>query len=97
MSIPVQLNCKGHPCSTCDKCRDWYFTGDLATWNWICNWANWGDCDWERYRNDRMHERFKHRDNGACTDIILHFFRYGGFSHLRHDFGVWLCEDNKEQ
>ncbi|CAF4476379.1 unnamed protein product [Rotaria sp. Silwood2] len=27
-----ELDCKGRPCASCGNCRDWYFTGDSATW-----------------------------------------------------------------
>ncbi|CAF1314460.1 unnamed protein product [Adineta steineri] len=36
-----ELLCKGHSCAKCHKCRDWHFTGDQDTWNWVCNYENW--------------------------------------------------------
>ena len=39
-------------CVNCGNCRDWYFTGDRETWNWVRNYENWNDADWKRHRND---------------------------------------------
>ncbi|CAM4852247.1 unnamed protein product, partial [Rotaria magnacalcarata] len=60
------LNCKGRPCSKCHKCRDWHYSGDQNTWNWICNWRNWSDGDCKRYNNSNIYKLFTKRDGAAC-------------------------------
>ncbi len=62
------LRCKGRHCDNCGKCRDWYYTGDLKTWQWIQNLSNWQQHDWQRYRNDEIYERFKKRAGATCSD-----------------------------
>jgi len=71
----------------CGKCRDWYFTGDRETWNWVCNYKNWKDADWKRYRNDRIHEHFKRRDEYSCR--LLFYYRDRDFFVVH-----CLCENN---
>ncbi|CAF1555199.1 unnamed protein product, partial [Rotaria sordida] len=72
----------GRPCAKCYKCRDWHFTGNRDDWNWICNYNNWRDEDWERWRNDRD-KLFKKRDGATC---IYRFI--GGIIR----FHLCLCE-----
>ncbi len=66
------LNCNGRPCATCGNCRDWYYTGDAASWEWIrsLNYYSWkGPIDdaWRRYNNGKYYEGFKRRDGATCT------------------------------
>ncbi|CAF1448231.1 unnamed protein product, partial [Adineta steineri] len=47
-----KLNCNGRPCAKCHKCRDWHFTGDQDTWNWVCNYKNWKEKDTNRWHGN---------------------------------------------
>ena len=68
-TVSNKLSCKGRACLTCGKCRDWRFTGDAATGDWIRNYPNWGDDDWKRWRRNRMWNIYE-RDVGAtCTSV----------------------------
>ncbi|CAF5067673.1 unnamed protein product, partial [Rotaria sp. Silwood1] len=62
----TKLRCRGRPCARCHKCRDWHFTGNQDTWDWICTWENFKDKDWKRYRNDRIYNLFEKRDGATC-------------------------------
>ena len=77
----------------CGRCRDWYFTGDRETWNWVRNYENWEDADWKRYHDDPIYEHFKRRDGSSCHYVV----GYGGFFY--GDDGVYgdyhcMCENN---
>jgi len=76
------LDCKGRHCAECGKCRDWYYTGDSASWKWIRDCKNWQEEDRKRYNNDKVYERFKKRDGATCDHYLL---------HLGH---FCLCADN---
>ena len=84
-----KLYCRGRPCASCGKCRDWCFNGDSSTWNWIRDWKNWGKDDRKRYKNDRVYLRFKHRDGSKCDSHALHAPGYAAYG----DAGC-LCENN---
>jgi hypothetical protein len=75
-----ELYCKGRLCAICGKCRDWYYTGDQTSWQWIQNCRNWKSDDWNRYNKDRVYDRFKRRNGATCT------FGYFGDG--------CLCDDN---
>ncbi|CAF1175673.1 unnamed protein product [Rotaria sordida] len=60
-----KLGCKGRPCAKCHKCRDWHFTGDQSTWDWVCNYKYWNFWDRKRWSNDRE-KLFKKRDDATC-------------------------------
>ncbi|CAF3741589.1 unnamed protein product [Rotaria sp. Silwood1] len=75
------LECKGHPCSECGNCSDWYFTGDPETWNWIRDWQHWNKNDYDRWFKDHVDERFKRRDGATCTYVSK---VHGGFSVGNH-------------
>ncbi|CAF5114319.1 unnamed protein product, partial [Rotaria sp. Silwood1] len=72
------LNCLGHPCAKCHKCRDWHFNGDQATWNWVCNNKSWKDEDWKRW-NDVAYECFTKRSGATC----IGFLRRGAYGDGR--------------
>ncbi|CAF1627291.1 unnamed protein product [Adineta ricciae] len=61
------LPCNGRSCPTCNKCCDWRFTGDADTWNWIRNYSNWANDDWQRWRRNRMWKLYKLKDGAACN------------------------------
>lgn len=66
-----RLNCNGRACYNCGDCRDWYFTSDENTWNWLRNWKNWNQSDkelWKRNEND-VRNKFKRRDDSECLWI----------------------------
>lgn len=92
------LYCEGRQCSKCGKCRDWYFTGDLSTWEWIRNNKNWTDADIQRWRSGYVFEHFKCRDGETCS--FDHGFGLPGLPpgpHLDHrlfSLHICLCEDN---
>jgi len=96
-TFPEQY-CEGRQCAKCGKCRDWYFTGDSATWAWLRNCKNWTDSDTNRWRHSHFFEHFKSRDGETC--IFEHGFGLPGLPpgpHLDpHLLGVHicLCEDN---
>ncbi|CAF1184646.1 unnamed protein product [Rotaria sordida] len=101
------LPCKGRHCTNCGKCRDWYYTGDLQTWQWIRNFKNWKDDDLKRWRSGDYHKRFQCRDGYTCTyggggpiiyssghpHISYIFIGSGGGSTIY--FSSCLCEDNR--
>ncbi|CAF1371020.1 unnamed protein product [Adineta steineri] len=60
-----ELDCKGRPCAKCHRCRDWHFTGDQDKWNWFCNYENWQDVDYNRWRNG-AYELFTKRVDATC-------------------------------
>lgn len=60
-----ELPCKGRRCTSCGKCRDWYFTGDSSTLQWIRSVKQWDSSDWKRWSDDRIHDQFKHRTDGS--------------------------------
>ncbi|CAF1393676.1 unnamed protein product [Rotaria sordida] len=80
-----KLGCGGRPCAKCHKCRDWHFSGDQATWNWIRNWQNWDSKDWERWSRDRIYNLFSKRDGATC-------FRFSIFFRFSIGFHVCICE-----
>ncbi|CAF4197467.1 unnamed protein product, partial [Rotaria sordida] len=61
------LRCEGRHCTNCGKCRDWYYTGDPQTWQWIRNVKNWTKDDWKRWDHGDYCERFQRRDGYTCT------------------------------
>ncbi|CAF4572327.1 unnamed protein product [Rotaria sp. Silwood2] len=61
-----ELSCAGHPCATCGKCRDWCYTGDLASWQWIQNSKNWDSKDIEPWCSGQYWNHFKKRDGATC-------------------------------
>ncbi|CAF3884862.1 unnamed protein product [Rotaria sp. Silwood1] len=90
------LPCKGRHCANCGKCRDWYYTGTLADWQWIQNVKNWDEGDWERWRNGKHYKRFQRRDGYTCTLGGGHIHRIGG-GHI-HRIGIHydcFCDDNR--
>ncbi|CAF4480355.1 unnamed protein product, partial [Rotaria sp. Silwood2] len=100
-----ELDCKGRPCASCGNCRDWYFTGDSATWEWIHNYNNWEYEDFSRFRNDHVWEHFKSRDDATCNGNNGANFFYNGFycNYDAYERGfvddvsrayVCLCENN---
>src|SRR5690242_18746584 len=64
-----KLSCNGRSCLTCGKCRDWRFTGDTETWNWIRNHQNWSNDDWKRWRRNRMWTLYDRLDGATCTSV----------------------------
>lgn len=90
--------CEGRLCAKCGKCRDWYFTGDSATWAWIRNCKNWTDADTNRWRSDHVFEHFECRDGETC--IFDHGFGLPGLppgpnlDHRLFALHICLCEDN---
>ncbi|CAF3961315.1 unnamed protein product, partial [Rotaria sp. Silwood1] len=64
-----QLSCKGRPCASCGKCRDWYYSGNLDDYKWIQGWQNWksGDDNWKRYNSGQYWNFFKPRDGKTCS------------------------------
>ncbi|CAF1612112.1 unnamed protein product [Didymodactylos carnosus] len=92
-----KLSCNGRTCLTCGKCRDWRFTGDVATWNWIQNYKNWGNDDWKRWRRGRMWKHYEREDGATCTSVSrgpgnTYDDPIFGGHHVVHniDFGVGL-------
>ncbi|CAF4078840.1 unnamed protein product, partial [Rotaria sordida] len=65
-----ELLCKGRPCVRCHKCRDWHFGGDQNTWDWICNYENWRDADWQRWDNG-VWKRFTKRNGAKCRSDYI--------------------------
>ena len=62
-----KLRCGGRTCVTCAKCRDWHFTGDGATWDWIRNYMNWSNDDWQRWRHNCTWKLYERADGASCT------------------------------
>lgn len=59
-------HCYGRICSKCNKCRDWYYTGSLESWRWIQNCKTWTEQDWDRWRDQRVYDRFQERYGATC-------------------------------
>ncbi|CAF0995043.1 unnamed protein product [Rotaria sordida] len=88
-----ELNCGGRSCARCHKCRDWHFTGNQATWNWLCNYKNWQQKDKNRWLNDRIEKLFEKRDGATCHHSVVyfsdssydslfdHYLSHGGLDH----------------
>ncbi|CAF1487582.1 unnamed protein product [Adineta steineri] len=90
-----QFQCGGRPCAKCHKCRDWHFSGDQDSWNWVCNHKNWNDVDWRRWYNDREYKFFTKRGGATCSlgdfhgGLLLGLYDGdGGFGLL---LGLHLC------
>ncbi|CAF0762011.1 unnamed protein product [Adineta steineri] len=60
-----KLFCGGRLCAKCYKCRDWHFSGNQHTWNWVCNWKNWNEADKDRWYDD-YDKLFSKRDSATC-------------------------------
>ncbi|CAF4299376.1 unnamed protein product, partial [Adineta steineri] len=70
------LRCGGRICIKCGECRDWYFTGDAETWEWIRNYRNWTAEDNTFWGGDSLYQCFTRRDGATCCDDIpLHLPR----------------------
>ncbi|CAF4098141.1 unnamed protein product [Rotaria sp. Silwood1] len=92
------LSCKGRHCANCGKCRDWYYTGTLADWQWIQNVKNWEEKDWDRWLNDKHYERFQRRAGYTCTGYYydyLYYYLYYYYIYLYYLGGGCLCDDNR--
>ncbi|CAF3562722.1 unnamed protein product [Adineta steineri] len=61
------IPCSGRSCATCGRCRDWYFTGDQKTWQWIQDVNNWTQNDKDRYCSSGLWELFKRRVGYGCV------------------------------
>jgi len=92
------LYCEGRPCARCGKCRDWYFTGDSVTWQWIRNHKNWTQADIQRWKTKNVFEHFQCRDGQNCN--FDHGFGLPGLppgpnlDHRVFGLHICLCEDN---
>ncbi|CAF0850801.1 unnamed protein product [Adineta ricciae] len=78
-----KLDCKGHPCIRCNRCRDWYFTGDPTTFDWLRGYKHWTNNEKLRYNTYESvihHEgRDYHREGLYGTKVIgvtLHRYYY---------------------
>ncbi|UJR12742.1 hypothetical protein I4U23_016916 [Adineta vaga] len=60
-------NCNGRLCAKCGRCRDWCYTGDVASWQWIRNVANWNNEDWSRWGYGAYWKNFKIRHGASCN------------------------------
>ncbi|CAF1397411.1 unnamed protein product [Adineta steineri] len=87
-----ELDCKGRPCITCGDCRDWHFTDDEDTWEWVRNYKNWTDEDRSRWDDDRAWELFERRDGATCIRARRGRNRNRGGLHLLND--TCFCKDN---
>ncbi|CAM4852218.1 unnamed protein product, partial [Rotaria magnacalcarata] len=74
-------------CANCGKCRDWYYTGDSKTWQWIRRAKDWNKEERSRWRNGDYYKDFKRRDGYTCTGLDLddHF----GYDVDDYGFGVY--------
>ncbi|CAM4852162.1 unnamed protein product, partial [Rotaria magnacalcarata] len=85
-----EMYCKGRLCANCGKCRDWYYTGDSKTWQWIRRAKDWDDEDRNRWFNGDYYKDFKRRDGYTCTLCLGYYFL-----HLDLGYGYCLCENNR--
>ena len=66
-------DCEGRLCTNCGYCRDWYYTGDVASWQWIRNCQNWNDSDRKHYRDGNHDQKFQRRDGSTCRSTAHRF------------------------
>lgn len=91
--------CNGRPCPKCGRCRDWCYTGDLASWQWLRNAANWNSEDWSRWGSGAYWKNFKLRRHATCTshhgliDRAIDF-GYHPFAPAVGGPAFCMCEDN---
>ncbi|CAF0979347.1 unnamed protein product [Adineta steineri] len=78
-----ELDCKGRICAKCGKCRDWYYTGNSVTFNWIRRWKTWTDSEWADWYNGSFYQLFEKRTDGATCR------RGGGTAYLIR-FGTYF-------
>lgn len=101
----MQVSCNGRQCTRCGKCRDWQYRGDPSSLSWLQNSKNWSRSDWERFRDNRVSERFRQRDNATCrfcmatmdgNDILasVHLHSLGADYGLHIHTDLCLCNDN---
>ncbi|CAF1478817.1 unnamed protein product [Adineta steineri] len=97
--------CKGRHCAKCGQCRDWYYTGDQTSWEWIRNVKKWKVDDCKRWNNGDFWQSFKKRHWATCS---VNYGGYGnrpghgpigicyghGFLHKGHDIDVGYNDDN---
>ncbi|CAM4986193.1 unnamed protein product [Rotaria socialis] len=95
---PKPLSCGGLPCARCNKCTDWKFTGDKATWNWIkeANQNDWPKKDSDRWFNDRIYKLFEKHGNcfffGVDARDVDAFRRVVAFRRVRRRVHICLCD-----
>ncbi|CAF3212392.1 unnamed protein product, partial [Rotaria sp. Silwood2] len=70
----AELACKGRPCTNCGKCRDWYYEGDLSTWEWIISVKNWDEEDRKLWDDGNFSRRFKRRDRAPCNGSFGYYY-----------------------
>lgn len=66
-NVTFVLACGGHRCLNCNKCRDWYYAGDQAEWNWILRNEHWTQSDQNRWHGGSYDKNFKSRSGKTCT------------------------------
>jgi hypothetical protein len=105
-AVPFKYSstCAGRLCANCGECRDWQFTGDLATWQWLQGVKNWDNANLQRWQNDadKLWERFTKRPGATCYYVYglvsYHDDRYDvDFGIGGVDFGIGggcVCDDN---
>lgn len=96
------LPCKGHPCTICNRCCDWYYNGSSEDWEWIRTFRDWDHSYAQRWRSGNYCNKFKLRSGGRCNrsiyysaSYIARFFSFGTFdgSHLLNHLCV--CDPEK--
>ena len=96
----MQLPCKGRACYQCGKCREWYFSRDVATWDWIRNWPNWNETDKQRWKDNKLGNLFQRRNGCTCTDSnhgissYNHLCLAGANDSNGCTHHMCICEDN---
>lgn len=95
--IYTQLICNGRHCRRCGRCRDWYYTGNQASWRWIQNVNKWNDEDCKRWYDGQVRMRFKRRNGATCIDHRIYdddrFIRRHRDIIYDH-YCTCLCDDN---
>lgn len=70
-----KLSCRGRTCAECHQCRDWHFTGDQDTWEWICLRSTWTKLDEDLWCIGR-YKLFEKRIDATCDYYARGYFDF---------------------
>ncbi|CAF3691801.1 unnamed protein product [Rotaria sp. Silwood1] len=77
-------SCQGRACTKCGKCRDWYYTGDQRTWQWITTVKKWNEAERKRWDDGEYENLFKHRNGYTCRAKYGYYYDRDHIYHGPH-------------